>query len=286
MDIQLVPLHNHHVNAAEHAIATFKEHFVAVLATVDVDMLCPLQLWDKFLPQVKLTLNLLRFSRRNPRVSANQELYGPFYFNKMPLAPLGTKALVYNNPATTASWALHATDSFYVGLANNHYRCLCFYIPSTWHFRFADTWWLYHAHCQVPVASEHNKTLLVAANLFKQLKRTIPTTASIKLKHLTVIRQLSIIMSGQLGFPPPLPTSPRMKTDPPPRVAIATPPRMATTSNTITTLRTIRWLPIVHQHLRRHDNPFQILTDNDNDIDDDTVVASNCSPHGTPSFPT
>jgi hypothetical protein len=60
MDIQLVPPHNHRVNAVEQAIANFKEHFVAALATVD--MLCPLQLWDKFLPQVELTLNLLRFS--------------------------------------------------------------------------------------------------------------------------------------------------------------------------------------------------------------------------------
>jgi hypothetical protein len=60
MKIQLVPPHNHCVNAAKCAIGTFKEHFVAALATVD--MLCPLQLWDKFLPQVELTLNLLHFS--------------------------------------------------------------------------------------------------------------------------------------------------------------------------------------------------------------------------------
>jgi hypothetical protein len=57
MDIQLVPLHNHSINTAERAITMFKEHFVAALATVD--MLCPLQLWDEFLPKVKLTLNLL-----------------------------------------------------------------------------------------------------------------------------------------------------------------------------------------------------------------------------------
>ncbi len=42
MNIQLVPLRNNRVNAAEHAIAMFKEHFVAALATVD--MLCLLQL--------------------------------------------------------------------------------------------------------------------------------------------------------------------------------------------------------------------------------------------------
>jgi hypothetical protein len=94
MTIQLVPPHNHCVNAAKRAIGTFKEHFVAALATVN--NLCPLQFWDEFLPQVELTLNLVRFSCCNPLISANHKLYGPFDFNKMPLAPLGTKALVYN----------------------------------------------------------------------------------------------------------------------------------------------------------------------------------------------
>ncbi len=145
MNIQLVPPHNRRVNAGEHAIAMFEEYFVANLATVD--MRCPPQLWDEFLPQVKLTLNLLWFSRCILRVSANQELYGLFDFNKTPLAPLGTKALVYDNPATRASWVPHATDGFYVGPANNHYCCLCFYIPSTRRFCFADTWRLYPAHC-------------------------------------------------------------------------------------------------------------------------------------------
>ena len=60
MKIQLVPPHNHRVNAAERAIATFKNHFIANLATLDPT--CPIQLWDEFLPQVELTLNMLRFS--------------------------------------------------------------------------------------------------------------------------------------------------------------------------------------------------------------------------------
>ena len=38
--IQLVPPHKHRVNAAECAIATFKEYFIAALATVDTH--CPL----------------------------------------------------------------------------------------------------------------------------------------------------------------------------------------------------------------------------------------------------
>jgi hypothetical protein len=163
MMIQLVPPHNHHVNNAKRAIGPFKEHFVTALATVD--NLCPLQLWDEFLPQVKFTLNLIRFSRCNSLISANHKLYGPFDFNKMPLAPLGTKALVYNDPATWTSWEPHATDGFYVGPATNHYRCLCFHSPATQCFRFSDTWRLYPSHCQVPTTSEHDITLNTAAAL-------------------------------------------------------------------------------------------------------------------------
>jgi hypothetical protein len=119
INIHFVPPHNHHVNAAKQAIATFKEHFIAALATVD--KLCPLQLWDEFLPQVEFTLNMLHFSCRNPNQSVNQEIYGPFDFNKTPLAPLGTKALIYNDPDSPASWAPHATDGYYVGPAVDHY---------------------------------------------------------------------------------------------------------------------------------------------------------------------
>ncbi len=98
ISIQLVPPHNHQVNTAEQAITTFKEHFIAALVTVD--MHCSLQQWDEFLPQVELTLNMLCFSRRNRKKSANQEVYGSFDFNKTPLAPLGTKALIYDDSIT------------------------------------------------------------------------------------------------------------------------------------------------------------------------------------------
>jgi hypothetical protein len=60
MDIHLVPPHNHRVNTAKCAIATFKDHFISALTKVDRN--CPLQLCDDFLPQVKLTLNLLQYS--------------------------------------------------------------------------------------------------------------------------------------------------------------------------------------------------------------------------------
>jgi hypothetical protein len=122
IDIHLILPHNHRVNVAKHEIATFKEHFISALATVDKD--CPLPLWDNFLLQVDLTLNLIQFSRRDPTKLANKEVNGIFDYNKTPPAPLGTKGLVYDDPKVQASWAPHGTDAYYVGPELKHYHCL------------------------------------------------------------------------------------------------------------------------------------------------------------------
>jgi hypothetical protein len=129
MDIHLVHPHNHHVNAAKHAIATFKEHFIAGLAMVGRNY--PLQLWDKFLYQVELMLNLLHLSHHSPGKSANEEVNGPYDLNKTPIVPIITKSLVYDDPAVRTSWAPYGTDAFYIGPAPKHYCCLQFYIPTS-----------------------------------------------------------------------------------------------------------------------------------------------------------
>ncbi len=50
--LQLVEPHNHRLNAAERAIQTFKDAFIAALATTDSNF--PLQLWDKLHPKCKI----------------------------------------------------------------------------------------------------------------------------------------------------------------------------------------------------------------------------------------
>jgi hypothetical protein len=70
--LQLVPPNLHQQNAAERAIQTFKNHFVARLCSVDKQF--PMHLWCELLPQATLTLNLLRTSRINPTISASAQL--------------------------------------------------------------------------------------------------------------------------------------------------------------------------------------------------------------------
>ncbi|KAL7554888.1 hypothetical protein ACHAWF_018437, partial [Thalassiosira exigua] len=106
--IQLFEPDNHRVNAAERAIKTFKNHFVAELSSVDQHF--PLQSWDKLLRQAEITLNLLRALRQDPSKSAYEELEGPFDYNRTPLAPPGTKTLIYNDPQNRCSWEQHTKD--------------------------------------------------------------------------------------------------------------------------------------------------------------------------------
>jgi hypothetical protein len=70
---------------AERAIQTFKNHFIAIISSTDKYF--PLRLWDRLIPHIIITLNLLRQSRVNPKLSAYAQLNGPFDFNRTPIAP-------------------------------------------------------------------------------------------------------------------------------------------------------------------------------------------------------
>jgi hypothetical protein len=84
---QLVPPHCHCRNAAESAIRTFKEHFLAGISSVDPAF--PLHLWDRLLPQAEITLNILRTSRLYPQLSAAAHFHGFMDYNKTVFAPPG-----------------------------------------------------------------------------------------------------------------------------------------------------------------------------------------------------
>jgi hypothetical protein len=60
VDYQLVPPGMHRRNAAERAIHSFKNHFIAGLCSVHKHF--PLHLWDRLVPQAVITLNMMRGS--------------------------------------------------------------------------------------------------------------------------------------------------------------------------------------------------------------------------------
>jgi hypothetical protein len=93
---QLVPPYRHRRNAAERAIRSFKYHLIAGLCSTEKSF--PMHLWDRLLPQAVITLNTLRTSRINPKLSASTHIYGQYDFNRAPMAPPGTLIISHETP--------------------------------------------------------------------------------------------------------------------------------------------------------------------------------------------
>jgi hypothetical protein len=134
---QLVPPHCHRRNAAERAIRTFKEHFVAGLSSVDPSF--PMHLRDRLLPQAEITLNLLRTSRLHPQLSAAAHYHGLLDYNKTAFAPPGCKIIAHQKPGKRRTWAPHGQHGYSLGPAMHHYRCQNVYISTTASERIVDT---------------------------------------------------------------------------------------------------------------------------------------------------
>ena len=137
-------------------------------------------LWDEFLPQAFITLNLLRTSRTCPKVSAYAHIHGTFDFDRTPLAPPGVRALIYNNPDHRVSYGVHGDEAFYLGLSLEHYPCYRFFVPSTGGTRVCATAQFFPIDVAGPTLSATTKVLVAANNLVNALKQPSPlfTTAA------------------------------------------------------------------------------------------------------------
>ena len=164
---ELVPPHQHCRNAAERAIRTFKNHFLAGLVTCHPDF--PLREWDRLLLQAEITIHLLRNSRMNPKLSAWAYLFRVYNFNLKPLLPPGTKIIIHAKPGQRASWAFHGEQGWYVGPAINHYRCLTAYMSKTHKEQITDTATIIPKNIPIPHATLNDHPRRTADDLIHLL---------------------------------------------------------------------------------------------------------------------
>jgi hypothetical protein len=137
IEFNFIAAGNHRANKAERAIQSWKNHFIAGIATVDPDF--PMTQWSKFLLQAELTLNHLRPFADNEKISAYEGIFKSKYdFQAHPIAPIGTKVAVYEPSDQRASWSPHGIQGFYLGPALDHYRSVAVYIPNTNGIRISD----------------------------------------------------------------------------------------------------------------------------------------------------
>jgi hypothetical protein len=193
--LQLVKPHNRCINAAKHAIQMFKDAFIAALAITDSNS--PLQLWDRLTPQVLNCLNMMRASRIDPTKSAYEIIYGPYNWNRYPLAPLGCKAVVYKDGDTRGSWASRGVDGWYLCPSMDHYWCDIYYIPETCAYRISGSTKLFPQCCQLPNMLPHQHLRALTDELTDLAP---PTNATLKGKRL--LQLLQTWTQALLNLPP------------------------------------------------------------------------------------
>ena len=161
-ELEILPPDCHRCIAAKVAIWNFKSHILCVLAgTAD---LFPLHLWDRLLPQTKITLNLLCQSNAMPKVSAYAHLSGPFDYNKMPLAPMGWEVQIHTKTDKCGTWLYHSVDGWYLATISKHYRIHNCYIKATQAERLTDTIQFKHKNITNPTISPQDKIMQALAN--------------------------------------------------------------------------------------------------------------------------
>jgi hypothetical protein len=86
-----------------------------------------------------MTLNMMRTSRINTKLSAATHIFGQYDFNRAPLAPPGTRIITHETPGRRRTWAPHGQDGWYIGPELEHYRCYTVYITKTTSNRIVET---------------------------------------------------------------------------------------------------------------------------------------------------
>lgn len=236
MGYQLASPGDHQVNLAEHAIGDFKNHFITTLAGVHPEF--PANCWDLLLPQVEITLNLLRVSKVQPKLSAYALLHWSFDFNQTPMAPAGSKIVIHNRAPERPTWAEHGTHGFYIGPAMNHYRNYECYIPSTKATRISNSVAFFPHCCELPATSSTDCLTMSLKDVTTALQNPHPPTPFLDYgtgPH-AALRDLHDIVGTILSNPDVPPRVERRKeeikkraTHRAPKTETAQPPRVSST---------------------------------------------------------
>jgi hypothetical protein len=229
----LVPPYSHRRNAAERAIRSFKDQLIAGLCSADKSF--PIHLCDRLLQQAVITLNMLRTSRINPKLSASTHIDGQYDLNRAPMAPPGTRIIVHETPSRRITWGPHGQDGWYIGRALEHYQCYTVYINKTRGERVVETVDFFPENFKLPFPSTQELATKSATELTYALLHPQPAgpfckvgyEQTLALKRLADIFEGATRQKSRVVIPP----AETVGNDAPPRVQhTVSPPRVQNTA--------------------------------------------------------
>ena len=131
--------------------------------------------------QAVITCNTLRTSCIDPGKSAYHQLHSNRYdWNNFPMAPPGTRAVLYMDPDNIFSWGTRGIDDWYCGPAQDQYWCNIFYVPETRSYWKSGSFDLFPHNCSLPDMSLeersnafHNKLIHSIVDLQNSAKKIL-----------------------------------------------------------------------------------------------------------------
>jgi hypothetical protein len=153
---------------------------------------------------VQDSINLLQRFWINPDISAYKTFKGPYDWNHFPLTPLRTKAIIYKDADTRASWAPHGLDAWMLGPSKDLYQCHLYYVPEVPGYCVSSSADLFPQHCIEPTFTpvKHVK------ELSEELQQVL-ATMHCKERTLAALKTLTGHVNAYIaGIPPPQPPQP------------------------------------------------------------------------------
>ncbi len=120
-------------------------------------------------------------------------------WNRYPLAPLGCKAVVYEDGNTRGSWASQGIGRWYLGPSLDHYKWDIYYVPETQSYRISGLTKLCPQHCQLPNMSPHQHLHALTNKLTDGA-----TVANMTTKGKCLLRMLHNQTTAMLAPPQPV----------------------------------------------------------------------------------
>ena len=151
------------------------------------------------------------------------------------------------DPTNCLTWAPHATKTFTLGFAPDHYQLLRFWNKLTGGCLTTGTYALYPAYCKVPTISEGDRGVMAAAEILDCFKTIVPKNTNKKVQHCNVIDKLTNTLS-EYQTPQRVVTQ-TMQAQ---RVSMTPPDSHAPTSRNV-----VRAAPQIHQRKTRRNSPFK-----------------------------
>jgi hypothetical protein len=133
-----------------------------------------MHLWDRILPQAFITLNMLRTSRINLKLTSATHIFGQHDCNRAPMAPPETRIIAHETPGMRQTWAPHGQDGWYIGPAMEYYRCYTVYITKTRSNRIVETVEFSPHQFKIPFPSSSDLATQAAAELTRALLNPQP----------------------------------------------------------------------------------------------------------------